>query len=545
MFQIFESGKKLFPHLFLAVSFFILSLSQQYGFYLLKGLPIVWLSIGKYILIFLFFFIFSFIPQIKLRYTILSYLLILNFFQMVHLSYFGTLILPNEFFLFFSEFHEVSGVLVTEVTHLLIPLVFTIIPMFLGHLAVKKWASSKTFNYLPFLIFLYFIYNPLRTFVTGNTWGRQPSTTELAGMNMYLSLSYFTGKILPHKLLYAKNSTAKNQSSSLSIEELESKWDKIIIVLGESLSPDQMSLFDYKRNTTPFLNTLKNDPDFYYTKGLSSGVSTDISVAFFLNLTYGDAGNLKISSGEHCLFKLAKKMNFSTHFLSIQSRQQLRYIMPYLCSAYLDDLRSLEEISPETNNSNAAEDRNLLPKLNELLATDQKQFIILHQRGSHAPWPLRSTKRSKIFSDKSVDERVNDYDNSVVEFDFFMEELDTLLSSKKSKTLLLYLSDHGESVGKEGKYGHGFLARSSFEIPLLFRSYNSSLPEGTHLIYNFLPQYNFSIYILNQLGLKTNQNYLSELSDFMIYGNDIDGFAGKASINYTEKNSYDFKIISQ
>jgi glucan phosphoethanolaminetransferase (alkaline phosphatase superfamily) len=537
--------RKYINHFYLALIFFILCVGQQYSFYALKGLQIIWLTFGKYLTIFFFFLVFTFIQGERVRFFWMSYLLILNFFQMAHLSYFGTLILPNEFFLFFSEFHEVSGVLVTEVTHVLIPLVFTIIPMFLGHLAVKKWAPSKTFKYLPFLIFLYFIYNPLRTFVTGNTWGRQPSTTELSGMNMYLSLSYFTGKILPHKLLYAKNSTAKNQSSSLSVEELESKWDKIIIVLGESLSPDQMSLFDYKRNTTPFLNTLKNDPDFYYTKGLSSGVSTDISVAFFLNLTYGDAGSLKVSTGEHCLFKHAKKMKFSTHFLSIQSRQQLRYIMPYLCSAYLDDLRSLEEISPETNNSNAAEDRNLLPKLNELVITDQKQFIILHQRGSHAPWPLRSTKRSKIFRDKSVDERVNDYDNSVVEFDFFMKELDALLSLKKSKTLLLYLSDHGESVGKEGRYGHGFLARSSFEIPLLFRSYNSSLPEGTHLINNFLPQYNFSLYILNQLGLKTNQNYLSELNDFVIFGNDIDGFAGKASINFTEKNSYDFKIISQ
>jgi glucan phosphoethanolaminetransferase (alkaline phosphatase superfamily) len=462
---------------------------------------------------------------------------------MAHLSYFGTLILPNEIFLLFTEFHEVSAVLLTELSHILIPLVFTICPLFLGYRASLKFIPVKTFKFLPLMIILYFIYNPLRTFITGNTWGRQPSTTELAGMNMYLSLSYFTGKILPHKILNQKEMTDKNYSSSLVLSEGNSQWDKIIVILGESLSPDHMSLFGYKRPTTPFISSLVTDHNFYFTRGLSSGVSTDISVAFFLNLTYGDTGSVKVATGEHCLFKLAKKMNFSTHFLSIQSRQQLRYITPYLCSAYLDDLRSLEEISPGTKNSNAAEDRDLIPKLDTLLNSSNRQFIILHQRGSHAPWPLRSTKRSKQFVDKKLDHRINDYDNSVVEFDFFMSELYTVLSNKKSKILVLYLSDHGEAAGREGKYGHGFLARSSFEIPMLFRSFNQDLPSQISSLGSFLPQYNFSLFVVKELGWIPNQDVFLRPNDYMIYGNDIDGFAGKAAIKFPDNNTYDFKIM--
>jgi len=533
--------KKYLTHFYLALIFFVLSIGQQYLFYALKGLPIIWLTSGKYLTIFIFFLVFTFIQNEKLRLFWMSYLLILNFFQMSHLSYFGTQILPNEIYLFFSESHEIFGVLSSEAGHVVIPLVFTIIPLAVGRFAIKKLSPSRTFKVLHLIILLYFIYNPIRTFFTGNTWGRQPSTTELSGMNMYLSVSYFAGRILPTKLLEERKIEQKNLSTNLVLNKSHSKWDKVIVVLGESLSPDHMSLFDYKRETTPFLASLKNNKNFFFRKGLSSGVSTDISVAFFLNLTYGDAAIKKIAMGDHCLFKLAKELDYSTHFLSIQSTQQLRYISPYLCSKSLDDLRSFEELKLKTKDANAALDRELLPSLNQLLQSDSKQFIILHQRGSHGPWELRSNLESKKFNDSKTDKRINDYDNSVVEFDFFWKEFYTLLSKQKSKILVLYLSDHGESAGRDQKYGHGFLAPSSFEIPMLFFSFNKDLPKKTKSLPGIIPQYNFSLYLVNEMGWNTNQSSSILPSDYVIYGNDIDGFAGKAEINFIIQDKYDFK----
>jgi glucan phosphoethanolaminetransferase (alkaline phosphatase superfamily) len=524
----------------LAVIFLIMTLAQQYLFYYLKGYPIVWLTFGKYLGVYAFLLLGTFIRPLGLRYLFLSFVFTLNFFQMAHLSYYGTQILPNEFFLLLTQFHEIKGTLLVEYHHVLLPLLFTVIPAFLGYISIKKLPPHYGSRIVGILFCLYFIYNPIRTMVTGNTWGRQPSTRELAGMNVYLSLSYFLGKILPAKISRGANHKVENSSTRLTLtKKSKPQWDKVIFVLGESLSPHHMSLYGYERETTPFLSEQDKDPNFFHTIGLSSGVSTDISVAFLLNMGFGEAGSYKASQGKHCLFKLAKQSSYSTHFLSIQSAEQLRYIAPYLCASSLDDYKSLEDISPETTDHQAARDRDLIGHLRKIIDFDVRQFIILHQRGSHGPWEVRSTPQSKKYTQ---DTQIDHYDNSVVEFDIFMRDLFELLNSTKKKVLLVYVSDHGEALGQDGKWGHGQLIRPSFEVPVLIKSFNANLPAKTNLIPKNVPHYNLSLFLAQELGYKTNQNPYSTVEDFVIFGNDIDGFAGKADILFNADGTYDVKV---
>jgi glucan phosphoethanolaminetransferase (alkaline phosphatase superfamily) len=536
--------QKFRPHLLLALIFTVLTLAQQYSFYGLKGLPIVWLTPGKYSGIFLFFLFFTFAKGKKLRFFLLSFVLILCFFQLSHLSYFGTQILPSEIYLLFSQFNEIGGTLKTEIYHVLIPLLLTLVPLAVGWWCNKKIKPTFEWRTVGILFALYFCYNPIRTFITGNTWGRQPSTRELVGMNVYLSTSYFLGRILPSKLM-KKTNIVPNSSLQLDLKVVTpSSWDKIIVVLGESLSPHHMELFGYKKPTTPFLKQFKDDSHFFHTIGLSSGVSTDISVAFFLNLGFGSAGNIKSAKGQQCIFKLAKTQQFETHFISAQSSEQLRYIAPYVCNSSLDDYRSLEDISPQTVDHLAAIDRHLLPSLDKLLQLDSKQFILLHQRGSHAPWHLRFTPEAAVFkSDNKDDTRVADYDNSVYEFDLFWKEMHQLLIKSHQKILVIYLSDHGEELGETGQWGHGFLKTSSFEIPIIIQSFNQKLPEKTKDLPPFLPQYNLSLYIAQELGFSVNQPVFTPVQDYVIYGNDIDGFAGQAVIKFEPSHQYTYKVI--
>lgn len=534
--------KKLSKHFQLALVFFILTLTQQYLFYYLKGLPIVWLTLGKYFGTFAFFFVATFIKPYNLRYFFLGFVFLLNFFQMSHLSYFGTQILPNEILLLLTQFHEIQGTLLVEFHHVLIPLIFTVVPALIGFLFLKRMPDLFGSKVIGILFCLYFIYNPLRTYFTANTWGRQPSTRELAGMNVYLSFSYFSGKILPHKIFRSSDIHQTNSSADLSLTDFKTPvWDKVIIVLGESLTPNHMSLFGYERPTTPFLLSQINNPNFFYTTGLSGGVSTDIAVAFLLNMGFGDAGSLKAAKGKHCLFKLAKEKNYSTHFLSIQSAEQLRYIAPYLCASSLDDYKTLEDISPKTPDHQAARDRDLLSYAQKIIDFKAPQFIILHQRGSHAPWSMRSTKDSKKFLEE---DNTAYYDNSVFEFDLFMQELFERLTKSSQRILLVYVSDHGEALGEEGKWGHGSLIRSSFEVPVLFFSFNQDLPPETRMIPKNIPHYNLSLYLANELGFKPNQNILKPAHDYVIFGNDIDGFAGKATILFNPDGTYDFKVVN-
>jgi glucan phosphoethanolaminetransferase (alkaline phosphatase superfamily) len=221
-----------------------------------------------------------------------------------------------------------------------------------------------------------------------------------------------------------------------------------------------------------------------------------------------------------------------------QSAQQLRYIAPYLCSSSLDDYRTLDDIAPSMKDL-SADDKVLLPELEKILALTSKQFIILHQRGSHAPWEARSLKKNRRFPHNT---KVGHYDNSVVEFDLFMKELNNVVKKSGEKTLVIYLSDHGEGLGQEGLWGHGHLARLSFEVPVLIWGHHQKLSAKTRKIPQYVPHYNVSLYLASELGFTPEQNFWKLPEDYTIYGNDIDGFAGKALILFLGSGTYDFKV---
>ena len=487
-------------------------------------------SLEKLIIGFFFYFVFSFTKSKLVRFLLSTFILFLASIQMVHLSYYGTQILPNEIWLLFVEWGEVAGSLGGELNHLLWPMIITL--PFLGSIFwLNKKIEMKSLPFIPIVFILYLIYNPIRTFVTGNTWGRQPSTREFYGMNTYLSLSYFLGRILPAKLSGDSSIDSKlNYGSFLNLTSTTNrKYKKIIFILGESLTPHHMSLFDYSRETTPFLNSIKSSDNFSYQKAISGGVSTDIAVAFLMNGTYGHSGVKIISKGERCLFRLAKKQGFSTSFFSIQSSQQLRYITPYICQESLDDFQSLENLDNTIEDSNAASDDLLLPALSKKLGLNDQQLIVLHMRGSHSPYNLRYSNEAKLFS--GLNERVDDYDNSVVQFDLFMKKLYQEILPHLNDTIVIYASDHGEGLGEEGVWGHGPLLYPSYTIPVLVFEKNAKKFVQDYFPSNkLITHFNLSIMFYNLLGFKSSLSSNVMVPDYEVFGNDIDGFAGSKKV---------------
>lgn len=534
--------KKLRPHLILALIFLVLTLAQQYLFYAVKDLDITWLKPEKYLVHFLFLLGATFIQGQK-RFIFLGFTFLLNFFQMSHLSYYGTLVMPAEIPRLL-EVGEIFGTIKEETYHLLIPFLFVLVPSVIGIFANARFKPSYQTRWAMIIFLTYIFFNPVRTFMTGNQWGRQPNEKQLGGTNIYLSTSYFLGRILPHKISRGVDYVKGNSSSKLTLTKVaKPRWDKIVIVMGESLTPSHMSLFGYGKPTTPFLDSLKSNPRFFSTIGLSSAVSTDISLAFFLNQGFGASCPAKANKGNHCLFKLAKEQEYATHFLSIQSEDQLKNIAPYLCGSNLDSYRTLEEIDSEIEDHQGAQDRKLLKPFQELMVANTPQFIMLHQRGSHSPFNLRYSKEADKFShDKNVDPRINHYDNSVYEFDLFWKELVAQLSKDKRKTLVIYLSDHGESLGEGGGWGHGNLHRNVFEIPMMIMSFNDDLPLVVKEFPKYLTQYNLSLFIAQELGFSANQPVALLPEDYVIYGSDMDGFAGKAVIKFSPDGTYKEKL---
>lgn len=510
-------------NIFLAIVCYLTTIGTELIYFSLSGRNIL-IPPSKLIILFLFFLLATFVSGPKKKFFFCNFILLLSFFQMLHYEFYGMPIYPTAIYLLFTQMSEITGTIKEDTFIFYTPLL-----LFIPAITLNVWSQKKLVTKsrpIFFWIFVFYLfYNPLRTFITDNTWGRQPSTQELMGSNLYLSSSYFAGKILPAKI--GENRAYKE--NPIKFSKVKPFDGNIIFVLGESLSPSHMSLFGYKRETTPFLNNFKEDNRFIYRRGVSGGISTDIAVAFLINNTFGFYGNGDILKGQTCLFRMAKESNFKTYFYSTQSQQQLRYITNNICPDSIDDYKNLDAISPNHHDPNAASDFLVLSEFKKL-DLKENSFVILHQRGSHPPYNLRYKNIIYPISADKSQSRLDHYDNSIREFDLFMDELITHIDKSNKNTLLIYSSDHGQRLGEGGIWGHAKLSREAVDIPVFAYSKNAlSLPKlsinPTHL--------EVSLTLSQLLGFKHN---LTEVppKDYVIFGNDIDGFAGHLKTNFSD-----------
>ncbi len=114
-------------------------------------------------------------------------------------------------------------------------------------------------------------------------------------------------------------------------------------------------------------------------------------------------------------------------------------------------------------------DQVLLNKLDEALANAEAKdtVIVLHVIGSHGPtYFLRYPPEHRRFvpdcprsdiQNCSAEELMNTYDNTILYTDYIISEVVNKLKQQQNNfdTAMLYLSDHGESLGEKGMYLHG------------------------------------------------------------------------------------------
>jgi lipid A ethanolaminephosphotransferase len=119
----------------------------------------------------------------------------------------------------------------------------------------------------------------------------------------------------------------------------------------------------------------------------------------------------------------------------------------------------------------------LLPEI------DQDTILVLHQIGSHGPsyylrYPEAFEKfkpacRTANLSACTSEEVINAYDNTILYTDKVLRDLIALFSAQDHlASAVLYISDHGESLGENGLYLHGapyFMAPDEqTKVPMLF-----------------------------------------------------------------------------
>ena len=225
------------------------------------------------------------------------------------------------------------------------------------------------------------------------------------------------------------------------------KKSVLVIVVGEAARAGNFSLNGYARETNPGLKT-KN---VISLKNVSScGTCTAVSVpGMFSRLPRSHYTPEKAASEENLLDILARA-GFSIFWRDNSSSKGV-------ASRFKEDnIRHLDQ-----------NDEALLDGLDEYIkALQTDTIIVLHQLGSHGPayykrYPEKFNQfkpgcnTNEIQSCKKPD-LVNTYDNTILYTDYVLTQLIELLTKNNQfNTAMIYVADHGESLGEYGLYLHG------------------------------------------------------------------------------------------
>ncbi len=242
----------------------------------------------------------------------------------------------------------------------------------------------------------------------------------------------------------------------------------IVLVVGETVRADNFGLGGYERDTTPQLRQLQGSGELaYFSNVTSCGTNTQVSVPCMFSYL-GREANAKNDIPYENLLDVLQRAGMQVLWLDNQSG----------CKGVCDRIpnASTRELKdPVLCPDGECFDDILLRVLPERLAQLEKAgasgpgspgtVVVLHQMGNHGPAYYKRTPndmkvyqpecRSNVLQDCPPQDIVNAYDNAVRYTDHLVSQTVRWLKSQPRPTAMLYVSDHGESLGEKGLYLHG------------------------------------------------------------------------------------------
>ncbi|HHA2747689.1 TPA: phosphoethanolamine transferase [Stenotrophomonas maltophilia] len=237
----------------------------------------------------------------------------------------------------------------------------------------------------------------------------------------------------------------------------ESKPRLLVLVVGETVRAQNWGLNGYSRQTTPELARIGvvNFPDMH-----ACGTSTEVSVpCMFSQIGRRNYDQARIRA-QQSLLNVLDRVGVNTLWLDNQSG----------CKGVCDgtQFESLTNAAdPKLCDKGRCLDEIMLQGLEEKVRSQKgDRVVVLHQLGNHGPsYFQRYPAEFRTFTPPcenpelgncAKQEIVNAYDNAILYTDHFLAKtISDLKAMQDYDTAMVYVSDHGESLGEKGLYLHG------------------------------------------------------------------------------------------
>jgi len=245
-----------------------------------------------------------------------------------------------------------------------------------------------------------------------------------------------------------------------------------IMIVGETARADHFAYNGYGRDTNRY--TAPFQP-VYFRDVISCGTATAVSVpCMFSDLSRSDFSSNAAKNRQN-LLDIAQDSGVDVTWIDNNSsckgmclRQRYERIDTDKSNPLCDGDYCFDEILVER----------LTAKLAQLSLQDS--LIVLHQIGSHGPTYYRrypdahrlyapDCPRSDI-QNCSSQELINTYDNTIAYSDYINSKIIELADATHFDATVVYVSDHGESLGDGGVYLHGlpyrFAPEAQTRVPM-------------------------------------------------------------------------------
>ena len=251
----------------------------------------------------------------------------------------------------------------------------------------------------------------------------------------------------------------------------ESK-DVCVLIIGESARRENFSLYGYHRNTNPLL---AGDGVKAYNAN-----SEDVS-------TIGGVKAILSYKSSKKLYEILPNYLYRTGVDVIWRTNN--WGEPPL---HIEKYYTKEDLAARYPNEDKRYDGVMFAGLAEEIANCEKdkQLIVIHCYTSHGPkyytnYPSEFNKftpvcKSTEISSINKQELVNAYDNTILYTDYLIHSvIETLKEVEGKRCCMIFVSDHGESLGEDDMFMHGtlpkrFAPRQQFEIPFIVWENDSS-----------------------------------------------------------------------
>ncbi|MGI2258198.1 phosphoethanolamine transferase [Shewanella sp. GXUN23E] len=291
-------------------------------------------------------------------------------------------------------------------------------------------------------------------------------TYFIGSLAKYINNQYFV-KPLPYEQL----------GTDARVRAQADKPRLLVLMVGETARAQNFSYYGYNKPTNQFT---EKDDLLVFEDVTSCGTATAVSLPCMFSRMNREDYNARRAKAQDSLIDVLAHAGIELDWIDNDSGCK------GVCDRVPNKLISLTA-DPKLCDGESCFDQILVDELRQTVTamdTDPKDtVIVLHMMGSHGPtYYKRYPDDKRLFTPDcqrsdiqncSHEELINTYDNTIAYSDYILSQVIDVLKTQEATfdTSMLYLSDHGESLGENGLYLHGapyaLAPKEQIHVPML------------------------------------------------------------------------------